>query len=80
MLLFYYLLAYLILCGFVNAVNLTDGLDGLASSVMIPVSLLFSVVGLFLYLFTDLSTDCLSSCKTQKYLVVSTFGKYGILL
>ncbi len=47
---FYYILAYFLLCGFVNAVNLTDGLDGLASSSMIPVSLLFSLLGL---LFLD---------------------------
>lgn len=46
---FYYLFAYLILCGFVNAVNLTDGLDGLASASMIPVSILFSVIGLFVF-------------------------------
>ena len=50
---FYYLFAYLLLCGFVNAVNLTDGLDGLASSAMLPVALLFSIVGLFI--FEDLS-------------------------
>lgn len=43
---FYYFLAYLLLCGFVNAVNLTDGLDGLATASMLPVSILFSIVGL----------------------------------
>lgn len=37
----YYILLFFILCGFVNAVNLTDGLDGLASSIA-------STVGLFL--------------------------------
>ena len=30
---FYYFIAFLVICGFINAVNLTDGIDGLASSV-----------------------------------------------
>ncbi len=41
---FYYLLAYLLLCGIVNSVNLTDGLDGLASSVALTVGLFISFV------------------------------------
>lgn len=41
---FYYLFAFLLLCGFVNAVNLTDGIDGLATSVTITVAALFSVL------------------------------------
>lgn len=38
---FYYVFAFLLIVGFVNAVNLTDGIDGLASSVTL-------VVGIFL--------------------------------
>ncbi len=45
---FYYILAYFLLCGFVNAVNLTDGLDGLASSVVLSVGLFFAFVSLSL--------------------------------
>ena len=43
---FYYILAFLILCGTVNAVNLTDGIDGLASTCVLTVGMFFSVVGI----------------------------------
>lgn len=39
----YYILAMLVLVGMVNAVNLTDGIDGLASSVTVPVALFFAL-------------------------------------
>lgn len=39
---FYYVLAYFLLCGVVNSVNLTDGIDGLASSVVLTVGLFFA--------------------------------------
>lgn len=39
---FYYVLCYLILCGMVNAVNLTDGVDGLASSIALTVGGFFA--------------------------------------
>lgn len=46
---FYYVLLMIVLVGFTNAVNLTDGVDGLATSVTIPVVIFFvfasSVVG-----------------------------------
>ena len=41
---FYYVLAYLLLCGVVNSVNLTDGLDGLAASVTLTVGFFISFV------------------------------------
>ena len=41
---FYYLILFIFLIGIVNSVNLTDGIDGLASSVV-------STVGLFLLMF-----------------------------
>ncbi|MGL5207567.1 MAG: phospho-N-acetylmuramoyl-pentapeptide-transferase [Acidaminococcaceae bacterium] len=44
----YYLFALLLLVGTTNAVNLTDGLDGLASSVTVPVTLAFSYVAVTL--------------------------------
>ena len=41
---FYYIIAYFALCGVVNSVNLTDGIDGLASSVTFTVGIFFMVV------------------------------------
>lgn len=40
----YYVLAFLLLVGTTNAVNLTDGLDGLVSFVSIPVTLAFAAI------------------------------------
>ncbi len=40
---FYYPIALLLLCGIMNSVNLTDGIDGLASSVTFVVSVFFAV-------------------------------------
>ncbi len=40
----YYVLAFLLLVGTTNAVNLTDGLDGLASFVTVPVTLAFAFI------------------------------------
>ena len=42
----YYLLAFLIIVGATNAVNLTDGLDGLASGTSAVAAIAFSVIGL----------------------------------
>ncbi len=42
---FYYVFAFVLIIGFVNSVNLTDGIDGLASSVTLVVGIFFSVVG-----------------------------------
>lgn len=42
----YYVFAFLLLCGITNAVNLTDGLDGLASTCVLTVGILFSIVGI----------------------------------
>ena len=41
----YYLFVILLLVGTTNAVNLTDGLDGLASWVTVPVSLAYAFIG-----------------------------------
>ena len=42
--LLYYPLAIIIITGFVNAVNLTDGIDGLASSVTFIAALIFMII------------------------------------
>ena len=44
---FYYIFSLILITGTVNAVNLTDGIDGLASSVTMVVCVFFSLVGLF---------------------------------
>jgi phospho-N-acetylmuramoyl-pentapeptide-transferase len=41
----YLVLAAFIIVGTVNAVNITDGLDGLSSSVTVPVAVFFAVIG-----------------------------------
>ncbi len=43
---FYYFLALMFLCGFDNAVNLTDGIDGLCGSVTAAVAVFFAAVGI----------------------------------
>ena len=45
----YYLFALLTVVGIVNSVNLTDGIDGLASSVTLIVSVFFSLAAFFIY-------------------------------
>ncbi len=42
---FYYILSILLITGIVNAVNLTDGIDGLAASVTLAVGAFFAVAG-----------------------------------
>ena len=41
----YFIFAAFVIVGTVNSVNITDGLDGLATSVTIPVALFFAVLG-----------------------------------
>ncbi len=43
----YMVFAAFVVVGTVNAVNITDGIDGLASSVTVPVALFFSVVAIW---------------------------------
>ena len=49
----YYVLAFLIIVGATNAVNLTDGLDGLASGTSAVAAIAFSVIGLMLASMTN---------------------------
>jgi len=44
---FYYAIALLLLTGMVNSVNLTDGIDGLASSITLVVGIFISAVAFF---------------------------------
>ncbi len=43
----YYVLSLILICGVMNSVNLTDGIDGLASSVTLAVGVFFAVCGFF---------------------------------
>ena len=43
---FYYVIAFLMLCGITNAVNLTDGLDGLAATSVLVVGVFLAFVGI----------------------------------
>lgn len=45
---FYYIFAFLALCGVVNGVNLTDGIDGLASSITLTVGIFFAVIAIMI--------------------------------
>jgi phospho-N-acetylmuramoyl-pentapeptide-transferase len=56
---FYYALAIVIILGFVNSVNLTDGVDGLASSVTLAVGLFFAVAAI---LAADRGLLLISAC------------------
>lgn len=59
--LFYYVLAMIIITGFVNAVNLTDGIDGLASSVTFVYALTFLVIaGLLQFTHTSITAGALA--------------------
>jgi len=49
----YYVLAFLIIVGATNAVNLTDGLDGLASGTSAVAAIAFSVIGLMAVSMTN---------------------------
>ena len=41
----YYIISLILICGIMNSVNLTDGIDGLASSVTLAVGVFFTVCG-----------------------------------
>lgn len=43
----YYIISLVLICGVMNSVNLTDGIDGLASSVTVVVGVFFTVCGFF---------------------------------
>ena len=57
----YYVLVFLLLVGTTNAVNLTDGLDGLAASVTVPVTVAYAFIAYSTGHF-DLSVFALAIC------------------
>ncbi len=61
---FYYVLSILLITGIINAVNLTDGVDGLASSVTLAVGAFFAIAAFTLGLIpeTVLSGITMGSC------------------
>lgn len=69
----YYVFAFLLLLGATNAVNLTDGLDGLASSVTIPVMFIYSVIA---YWTGDLSLAYFGISVVGSCLGFLLFNKY----
>ena len=64
---FYYPLAVVVLCGFVNAVNLTDGVDGLASSVSMT-------TGVFFFFITNVFVDIMSISIIGAIIIGITLG------
>lgn len=60
----YYILALILIIGFVNAVNLTDGVDGLCTTVTLPVAAFFCVAAAAMkcYDISVLSAALLGSC------------------
>lgn len=56
---FYYVLAEIVILGFVNSVNLTDGVDGLASGVTLVVGLFFALAA---HLVADRALLITSAC------------------
>ena len=57
----YYLFALLTIVGIVNSVNLTDGIDGLASSVTLVVSIFFTLAAFLVYNGENSSLSLMSS-------------------
>ena len=64
---FYYPLAVFVLCGFVNAVNLTDGVDGLASSVSMT-------TGVFFFFISNVFVDIMSISIIGAIIIGITLG------
>ena len=64
---FYYVISFLILCGMINSVNLTDGIDGLASSVTLT-------VGLFLFFVAFTKAESIPLTLISSLLIGSTVG------
>jgi len=69
---FYYVIALLLLTGMVNAVNLTDGIDGLASSITLVVGGFFAFAAFF---FSGMDwTDHVSLSLVSAVLIGSSLG------
>ncbi len=68
---FYYIIALLLLTGIVNAVNLTDGIDGLASGVTFVVGMFFAAAAYFSVVIGEPSA---SLALVSAVLIGSTVG------
>ncbi|MBO5248818.1 MAG: phospho-N-acetylmuramoyl-pentapeptide-transferase [Clostridia bacterium] len=71
--LLYYVIAILLIVGFVNAVNLTDGVDGLCTTVTLPVAAFFCVTAALIKL-TDVSV--LSACLLGSCIAYLVYNWY----
>lgn len=69
----YYVLAFLLIVGTTNAVNLTDGLDGLAASVTVPVTLAY---GFIAYQLGDFDLTMFALTITGACLGFLLYNKY----
>ncbi len=69
----YMIFAAFVIVGTVNAVNITDGIDGLAGSVTVPVALFFAVVGSWWGYENDLGVFCRGDGRRTDRLFVYNF-------
>lgn len=69
----YYVLVFLLLVGTTNAVNLTDGLDGLVSFVTLPVAIVYGAIA-YLAGFSDMS--CFAMAIAGACLGFLLFNRY----
>ena len=74
----YYVLAFLLLVGTTNAVNLTDGLDGLVSFVSLPVTMVFAFIA-YMQGMLDLSGACLGFLLFNRHPARVFMGDTGSL-
>ena len=63
----YYVLCYFILCGVVNSVNLTDGIDGLASSIALT-------SGFFLFIVSFTKSESIALTVISSLIIGATAG------
>lgn len=67
---FYYIFAMILLTGIVNSVNITDGIDGLSSSVTFVVGGFFAVV----VFFSQITSNVLALSLLSAFLIGGTLG------
>ena len=67
----YYIFAVILIVGVVNSVNLTDGLDGLASSITLTVAIFFAVV---LFTIESISVNSVSISFVSAALIGAMIG------
>lgn len=70
---FYYIIMLILITGIVNSVNLTDGIDGLASTVTFVVAAFFSVASFVLANFTSMLASALLVGATLGFLTYNAY-------